>query len=217
MAAETDNFIIATFALWAGDFSYCEQLLREFSLSHDAPSLDQSVERPEDFLRATGVLRLRQLWQKRGEFRKLSLDYTGTDIEITDKPIILETTHLRATLWRTGEREFLLQGYLKDLSWQSGLFERAHVHLSGVAEKKDSILPADSAGTQAEGRPYMPLGAAWIVEGNPFIQVELSDLGLLEASGIWTGSHLPESAELITGAFHTLLSTLDIPLAQTSR
>ena len=217
MAAETDNFIIATFALWAGDFAYFEQLLRGLSPPHNAPSLDQSLERPEDFLLATGGLRLRQLWQKRGEFRKLSLEYTGADIEITDKPIILETTHLRATLWRTGEREFILQSYLKDLSWQSGLFERAHAHLSEVAGEKDSNLPADSAGTQAGGRPYMPLGAAWIVAGNPFIQVELSDLGLLEASGIWTGSHLPENAELITGAFHTLLSALDIPLAQTSR
>jgi hypothetical protein len=31
MGAEPDKFIIASFAIWAGDFAYFEKLLRDFS------------------------------------------------------------------------------------------------------------------------------------------------------------------------------------------
>ena len=123
MPAETDKFIIASFALWAGDFEYCEKLLRAYSNPSDVAPIEDGAEIPEDFIRATGALRLRQLWQKRGEFKKLTKEYGNQGVEITDKPTILETKHLRATLWRTGAREFMMQGYLKELSWQEGLFE----------------------------------------------------------------------------------------------
>src|SRR6266478_2226201 len=109
MAVETDGFVIATFALWAGDFSYCEQLLREFSPPHDTPPIDDTAQSPEDFIRATGALRLRQLWQKRGEFKQFAAEFYDAGYQIADNPTVLETKHLRATVWRTAEREFLLQ------------------------------------------------------------------------------------------------------------
>src|SRR2546430_13772592 len=110
MPAETDKFIVATFALWAGDFAFCEELLREFSPPAETPTFVEDIQHPEDVIRSTGALRLRQLWQKRGEFRKLAAEYSDQGVEVTDKPIILETKNLRATVWRTGEREFVMQG-----------------------------------------------------------------------------------------------------------
>ena len=56
-----------------------------------------------------------------------------------------------------------------------------------------------------------PLGSAWVVTGNPFLQVELTDMGLIEASGLWTEPLLPESAEAITDTFLRLLKVLDEP------
>lgn len=211
MAAETEQFIIATFALWAGDFGFVEENLREFSPPYNTPSIDEGAESPEDFIRATGALRLRQLWQKRGEFKKLAAEYADHDVEITDKPIILETKHLRATLWRTGEREFVMQGYLKELSWQNRLFELAHRE----AKKHDAPkvrMPVGSAyliETEAEGEPVKPLGVAWAVAQNPFIQVELTDMGLLEATGLWTERRLPQDAEAIKSPFLKVLAALD--------
>jgi len=59
MAAETDPFIIATYALWAGDFAYAEDLLREFSPPHRTPRVDaESVEGPETIIKAVGALRV---------------------------------------------------------------------------------------------------------------------------------------------------------------
>ena len=215
MPAETDKFVIATFALWAGDFAYVEKLLREFSPPHETSLIDEAAETPEDFIRATGALRLRQLWQKRGEFKKLTAEYLGQGVEITDTPSILETKHLRATLWRTGEREFLMQGYLKELGWQNGLFELARREASGHEVSKTS-LPSQSPyllEPGAEGEPLKPLGVAWTVTQNPFVQVELTDLGLLEATALWIEPRLPENAAAIKGPLLKLLEGLDAPLA----
>jgi hypothetical protein len=216
MAAKTDPFIVATFALWAGDFAYVAEHLREFSPPHNTPSIDDGAESPEDFIRATGALRLRQLRQKRGEFKKLTSEYADQDVEITDKPIILETKHLRATVWRIGEREFVMQGYLRELSWQNRLFELAHREASRNDAPKVRIPkgPAYLIESEAEGEPLKPLGVAWAVAQNPFIQVELTDMGLLEATGLWTERRLPQDAEAITKPFLNLLNALDKPLTK---
>ena len=209
MVAETDKFIIATFALWAGDFAYCEKLLREYSPPYEAGSIDEGVRAPEDFIRATGALRLRQLWQKRGEFKKLAAEYEHQGVELTDRPIILETKHLRATVWRSGEREFFMQGYLKELTWQESLFTRASREASTGKTPK---ARTDSQKFELFGSEAVkPLGSAWVVTGNPFLQVELTDMGLIEASGLWTEPLLPESAEAITDTFLRLLKVLDEP------
>ena len=90
MPAETDKFIVATFALWAGDFAFCDELLREFSSTAQTPTTAEHIERPEDIMRSTGALRLRQLRQKRGEFRELAAEYAGQGVEVTDKPLTLK-------------------------------------------------------------------------------------------------------------------------------
>lgn len=216
MAADTDQFIIATFALWAGDFAYVERLLRDFSPPHEISSDVKDPKSPEDFIRATGALRLRQLWQKRGEFNSLAAECAKHGGEITDKAILLETTHLRAMLWRTGAREFSMQGYLKQLDWQQELFEQARKTASGHGSFKDARPPteAELLPTAFLGEAMKPLGVAWVVARNPFIQIELSDLGLIEASGLWTAPQLPQSAEAIKAPFLQLLKELDGPPAE---
>ena len=211
MLADTDKFIIATFALWAGDFEHVEKLLREFSPPHETTSIDEGAEKPEDFIRATGALRLRQLRQKRGEFKKLAAEYANQEVEVTDKPTILETKHLRATLWRTGEREFVMQGYLKELRWQHSLFELAHREASrhdGPKPRLPRSLPY-LIEPETEAQPSKPLGVAWSIPQNPFLQVELTDLGLIEATGLWIEPRLPQNAEVIKEPFSKLLRTLD--------
>ena len=70
---------------------------------------------------------------------------------------------------------------------------------------------ADKPDALTEGRKtYGPLGASWVVAGNPFIRVELSDVGLLEARGLWTAPVLVASdGDLIREAFRKLLISLD--------
>jgi len=211
MAVETDEFVIATFALWAGDFSYCEKLLTKFSPPHNTPQIGDQAQSPEDFICATGALRLRQLWQKRGEFKQFAAEFYEEGYQIVDNPTVLETKHLRATVWRNGEREFLLQGYLKDLAWQDSLFELARKEAGQTEKPRPPTAPQqpDLFEREAGAAPVKTLGASWIIAGNPFIQVELTDLGMIEATGLWLEPRLPDSAQPITAPFLRLLETLD--------
>lgn len=219
MAAETDKFIIASFALWAGDFEYFERLVRESCHNGDVTPIERGATTPEDFIRATAALRLRQFWQKRGEFKRLTADYDGSGIKITDKPTVLETKHMRATLWRIGAREFLMQGYLTDVTWQGELFALARrlagnpksPKRKGIAPRSDMPETVDMYDTEPREESFDGLGAAWVVAENPFIQVELTDMGLVEATGIWTREELPDADSAITQPFQRLLQKLDAP------
>jgi len=217
MAAETDKFVIANYALWAGDFEYFEELLRAFSPPHETPPVDGRAEDPVDFIRATGALRLRQFWQKRGEFRMLAGELAGQGMDLTDKPTVLETKHLRSTIWRIGEREFHFQGYLTDLAWQENFFENAHREAAKAGPPKKNIVPPQPAQNDlieledSEREPIRSLGVRWEIPADLFIQVELSDLGLLEGIGFWVKPGLPPHVEAITAPVMRLLTVLDPP------
>jgi hypothetical protein len=211
MAVDSDKFVIASLALWAGDFANFEQQLLEYSNPRDVKHIYRSAETPEDFIKATGALRLRQFWQRRGEFKKIISEYSVRETRITETPNIFETKNLRATLWRTGEREFLMKGYLKELSWQDALFKRARdVARRAASTNVDTLRQAGEAfDSEAGERAFEGLGVAWIVPANPFIQIEVTDLGLLEATGLWTLPMLPENSDPITTPFVRVLQTLD--------
>lgn len=211
MPANTDKFVIATFALWAGDFDFFEQLLREFSPPRDSPPIDGHIESPEDLIKASGALRLRQLWQKRGEFKKLSQEYQRQGLELSDKPLILKTSHLRATVWRTSERAFSMQAYLTDLSWQDEFFARAQRQASAKKSPKYPSVGPKYKPLEGEqmGEPITGAGASWSVVGNPFLQVDLTDMGLLVVSALWVEATLPENAEPITNRLVEVLWSLD--------
>jgi hypothetical protein len=150
----------------------------------------------------------------RGEFKKLAAEHRGGGLEITDTPVILETKHLRATVCRTGDREFHLRGYLKDLAWQEVVFARAH-HETAKGERLQT--PKEPQPTRRAELFEPPpgsersksLGTAWIVPGDLFLQVELTDLGPLEAIGLWVRPRLPDNAGGILAVFVGLVTALD--------
>jgi hypothetical protein len=212
MAAETDIFIIATYALWAGDFAYAEDLLQEYSPPHQTPAISRNgIESPEAILRAIGALRLRQLRQKRGEFRRLAAEQVRNGVELTGEPTILETKHLRSTLWRRDERTFVMRGYLKSLLWDRRLLECAHNAAETASHFESKQSPTrDELLESAES--HYPIGASWVIEGELFIQVEVTDLGQIEARGVWTRLRLPQDSEPVIGPFFNLLQSLDRPV-----
>ena len=209
MAAETDKFVVASTALWAGDFYHFETLMGKFVSQRGPRSSREGVKDPEAIMMTTGEIRLRQLWQKRGEFRKLAKSQGREGNKLTDKPIVLETVHLRATLWRTGAREFLMQGYLTDLGYENELFGNARKVAKASGDRRRHQNLATGNPPEVKGEAKMPLGASWYVPGDLFIQIELTDMGLLEATGIWTGGSLPDDASSISGKFEKVLLSLD--------
>lgn len=207
--SSNDKFVLATFAKWAGDFEHCELLLGE---SLAARPWNQ-VESPEDLLSETGYLLRRDLLRKREEFREIASDSLSRGEEISGTPDILESAHLRATLWRTGEREFVMQGYLLDLEWQNELFRRAHAQSGQRLENnRDTVSDEDDMGVISSRK----LAVGWVLPGDLFIQVELNDFGLIEATGLWTQLLLPSQRDAITAPFQELLNVLgeSLPPAQ---
>jgi hypothetical protein len=69
----------------------------------------------------------------------------------------------------------------------------------------------DEAETPVKEMPtYAALAASWIVSGNPFIRVEVSDMGLVEARAIWTAATLqPSDGQAILDALRRVLLSLD--------
>lgn len=187
------------------------ELLRGFSPPWSTPSLEDHLESPGDLIQATGALRLKQLWQKRGEFKKLIAEYREQGVQVAEHPIVLETKHLRATLWRIGEREFIILGYLKDLSWQEELFARARREAAKNESPQRRFPPdvVESRGPSPDRQSVQGLGSTWTVVGNPFMRVELTDLGLLEVSLLWIEPRLPESVEEMRRPLLQLLGRLD--------
>jgi len=203
MPAETDKFVVATFALWAGDVAFAEELLRAVSSPGRAATYYEHAESPEDVIRTTGALRLRQLWQRKGEFRKLAAEYD----RLIDQPLILAGKHIRGTVWRLGERNFQMQAYLTDLSWERELFPRAQ---SEAAKHQPRRRPE----TLGEQRGPSPTDSAtrvvsWTILGNPLLQVELTDLALLEVSVVWVERELPQAAEQLREPLSQLIAHLD--------
>ena len=213
MGVDTEDFITATFALWAGDFEYAEALLHQYSM---APPLDGEVESPEDLIRRTGALRLRQLRQKKGEFKLLAAQYPSRELKAN--PDVLETTHLRGALWRLEAREFNLRAYLKDLSWQQNMLRLAHKEALLHERVEERVDQSNyGLGLRGEQQPQISLGASCTVTGSLLLRVQLSDLCLLEVNGVWTEHSLPISDHDIKQPFLKLLHALDpdIVAAQT--
>jgi hypothetical protein len=126
-------------------------------------------------------------------------------VEISYQPEPLATPHLRGVVWRRGVREFELRAFLTDLSWQDRLFAIVQDFRDPAEEKE----PTEDLRSPDGVRTYQRLGGAWTVEGNPFLQVQVSDMGLIRAEALWTERALPDDASPIIGRFTELLKQLD--------
>jgi len=206
MDAETDNYIIATFALWAGDFKFCETLLKKIAPVKQYRKIPDSVEGPEQFIKYIAALRQRQLSQKKGEFEKLISHYRSKDIDLVSSSTVIETNHLRGVIWRLDDRHFRLLAYLQDLSWENGLFEKSIQLLIKVREKKISGLFIDTRHKPPTDSHYI---RSWGLLGNPFITVHQSEIGLIEATAIWIEEELPKDFNHIQEKLEAVLKYLD--------
>lgn len=206
MPVDTENFITATFALWAGDFDHAEALLKPYA---NAPSLDGAVASPDDLIRRTGALRLRQLRYKKREFRELAREH-GLQTPIQATPAVLETKHMRGALWRLAAREFDLRAYLTDLSWEEKMLHLAHNEAALHERFEERIAHSDyTLKFLGDRESRTSLGVTWTVTGSMLLLAQLSDLCLLDVNGIWTQPDLPKTEHEIKEPFLLLLKALD--------
>lgn len=213
MAAEaranaTDDYVVARLAMWAGDFDHAARLLSRFAPQHEYGAFPDAVSSTEDLIRYAAALRRRQLAQKSGEFSKLSEELRIEGAVLVYQPEVITTTHLRGAIWRVGIRQFQMRAYLSDLTWEDGLLRAARAL---IAQSDDSQvpLPKTAGVSRTQRKPFVGQGGSWVSVGNPFVEIALSDLGLIEADAVWTEGDRPRSVEPIRGKFRSILEQLD--------
>jgi len=113
MTVQSHDLIVASFALWAGDWGYLDRLIEE-----NLPK-DKSEKRDgfEDLFSRLKKSQLNRYKKKRDLFIK--------ERGLTKYPI-LETDHIRSTIWYVSDFEYCMKGYLKDLSWERHFFDHIH-------------------------------------------------------------------------------------------
>jgi hypothetical protein len=177
LAAFEDRFVVATFALWAGDFETARALLEQIEQGEPGDNAHRDVR---STLAEVARFRLRQLELREQEFKDIQLSLADGD-NLSPVPV-------------TGERAFELFGFPTDLDWAEVLFSR---------------VAAITGGSPSSGDGKGPLGGTWVYPGNPFVQVSVSDMGLVEASSLWTGEGAPPDFAPFRLAFRRLLDDLD--------
>jgi hypothetical protein len=198
MGVEIESFVIASFALWAGDIDYAASLLSEYAAGTSLPDLEGIYE-PEQVLRAAAATRLQEIRALR-ELRGDPENPTPSS-----RPPVLKTAHLRGVVWQTNEREFQLKAYLSSLSWETSLFDNAGTVSLAASGDSQAPLPTRSPAHRESGAR----SAAWVVTGNPFIRVYLGEMGLLQANALWTLRRTPDNLEAILDALQRVLASLD--------
>jgi hypothetical protein len=203
MSEKTDRFVVATYALWAGDFKYAETLLRESRESLPLFAHDKAERLPEEIFDRITKSRLGQIRRRRAEFRRLAADFEARDAAraLSGDPLTLETPHMRATVWQLRSREFRMQAYLTDLSWESNLF--VNVHMQSAKADPDAALRREASKLEPE------LGVTWTEPGMPPLEVEVTDLGQVDVSMLWTDPEPPPNSDAVTAPLIAFLRRLD--------
>jgi hypothetical protein len=220
-----DAFIVAQHAQWAGDFDHARALFVTVSNAGSAaprrpPALPsrlpagnpapQGIGDADQLLRAAAGHWYNGLASKIRDFQGIRALYPAPDNAVDFRPHILsaEFRHLRGTVWRMSPREFLMRAYLtsparsetfQDLARKEARERRRET--SGM----DPVFPFD----EGDGPRIETGGWNWLLPGNPFITVTVSDLGLIEANALWTEREPPSEFRPVEDAFVELLRPLD--------
>jgi hypothetical protein len=183
-----EEYVIARFAEWAGDFDYALTLFESVSRGKNIQDNRKSGMLPSEIFSLAASRKYRQIWRrqtKREDKKDLLLG----------RPEIIVTPHMRAVLWMFEEDEIEMRAFLTDLSWESKLFTNAQ-ELAGIK----SVLSVNSE--EKEEIPVLAgMGVRWSLQGKAITHVTLDDLGLLQSRTVWAKS--PSFDEVIS--FHSQL------------
>lgn len=111
MTVVNERLILESFAVWAEDYSYLKSLFDErFDTT-------QKEEEKNIFLPLFRLLENENF----NDFERNEQIRSKEGMNKTPK--IIETEHIRATIWKISDFEYRMRGYLKKLEWETNFFE----------------------------------------------------------------------------------------------
>ena len=130
MAVKTNDWIIASFALWAGDWCYLERFIQKESQKSNIEGIDDLISRMNENQINRYKRNLKQFKKEKG----------------LKKYPVIETDHIRSTIWYVSNFEYCMRGYLTDLNNEDEFFR--HLGYLGYpdifVESKTHFLPYTS-------------------------------------------------------------------------
>lgn len=127
MTARSEDFIIMSFALWAGDYRFLDSLITK--ITNDQNQTDINEKSPESIIYRLGNESLEQYKNKRERSSKEKNSFGDN---------FLETIHLRAKIWQLSDYEYCMRGFLKNLDGQEKIFSQ-FFHLMSERSKNDNL------------------------------------------------------------------------------
>jgi hypothetical protein len=222
MAADTEYCILASFAMWAGDFSRAKEFLvgledvqNFLSNMRHRPRFRFTPESPESYIYAAGAMRIRQMEKRHDRFLRKLRVARRLNPNLHTEPLFIASPKelLRASIWQFGRREFRLMAYPTDLKWGDELFVRtAAIRSSAVISRKLPPTLEKHADIPIEReRENMTWGEPVRIEltGDMLVEAEVSEMALITARGTWTKKELAMDKTEIVQPFQSLLNLLE--------
>ncbi|HEX8916269.1 MAG TPA: hypothetical protein VF796_28220 [Humisphaera sp.] len=211
--AETDAYIVARFAEWAGDLAYSRTLYAKVGRGEQYRLFPEKFDGPTDVIGFVSSLRAARLGEPTFEqSRALASKVFAVERE-DEKSTVVEplplrpTANLRAVVHRVGVRDFEMRAYLSNPDYERRLFAMA----TKLGARQTAS--ADQGEATATKGAYVSPGGEWVIEGVLFQQVAVSDFGLIKSDGRWTKEEPPRDAGEVLAPFQKLLDALDPSVA----
>jgi len=204
MTFNIEKYVILTYARWARDFQYYNELYHELKKPQEKINSNESREIKDDGFPIQLVESLldEQYEKFQTNFQKIFLQMDSR-IQVNDtlfeKFTVLRKTHLRATIWKRSGTEITLRGYLTDLSYLGKFIDNTVEEIKKQNFKIISIKNAINAKKKI----------MWKTEEQLCIILKLNKLGFLEIEMISCDLDLLIEKNEIYNLLNDLLSKLD--------
>jgi hypothetical protein len=153
MAVTTNDWIIASFALWAGDWCYLEKFIKKESQKSDSKGIDDLVSR----MNKNQIKRFKRNFQQFNKEKGLK------------KYPVIETDYIRSTIWHVSDFEYCMRGYLTDLTSENEFFRRL-----GYFSQQDIFVEGESH--------FLPYNSVINTGKNGNCITRIDEMGLIESS-----------------------------------
>jgi hypothetical protein len=164
MTVKPDFFTVASFALWAGDYRYLDEIIEKISKGEPESILENS---PEAIIERIGRENL-------AEYKKKRDKHTNNKSIKFDE--VFETDNLRAKIWQVSEFEYCLRGYLKTLNEENKFFSRINPESFPFFKYIDNKKPENYQ------RKQRSLGKARHLDHNKHCLIRIDEMGLIEST-----------------------------------
>lgn len=203
-----EDYLVARLALWAGDTEEATWRLENYRSTRTKSVLT-------DLAAASAQKTLRQLKRRLSEYESI---YAACDFRpgTTGEHVLnSEAGIMRGVIWVEGDREFELRAYLRDTTLEEQFYwNAARLHRSTIRQTTTETYLRYGLEPIAlrDLRQDPKLNLEWVVEGDCFLQVAVSDFCTFCAHSTWTLQDLPMELAQITKPFQLLLNEFDVRL-----